>query len=330
MGKVVVIGSNSFSGSHFVDCLLSNTRHTIIGTSRSPEKKDIYLPYKKNKNISRFRFCKFDLNEDMADLRKFLDEEQPEIIVNYAAQNEVGPSWENPTHWYRTNALAVVALTHHLRDKAYLKRYAQISSPEIYGACYGNVYEDAPYNPSTPYAASKAAGDMFIQTLAKAFNFPATIVRSTNVYGPGQQLFKIIPKSIVSIKLGRKIPLHGGGKAIKSYIHIRDACDGTLKAIERGKAGEIYHLSPSSGYTVKSIVQRICDKLGKDFNEAVEITEERLGQDAAYIINSDKAKKELQWEPKISLDEGLQSCIDWVNENWEIIANEPTDYVHKP
>ncbi|MFH1229711.1 MAG: NAD-dependent epimerase/dehydratase family protein, partial [Candidatus Aenigmatarchaeota archaeon] len=227
MSKVAVIGSNSFSGSHFVDFLLSNTQHTVIGTSRSPEPKDIYLPYRKNRNLKRFRFHRFDLNEDIAALLAFLDKEQPEIIVNYAAQNEVGPSWENPVHWYRTNALAVVALTHHLKDKKYLKRYVQISSPEIYGTCQGNVYENAPYNPSTPYAASKAAGDMFIQTLIKSLNFPATIIRSTNVYGPGQKLFKIIPKAIISIKTGRKIPLDGGGKAIKSYIHIRDACNGT-------------------------------------------------------------------------------------------------------
>lgn len=330
MGKVAVIGSNSFSGSHFVDFLLSNTRHTVIGTSRSPEKKDIYLPYKKSKNLHRFRFHKFDLNQDMAALLEFLDRERPEIVVNYAAQNEVGPSWDNPVHWYRTNSVAVVALTHHLKDQKYLKRYVQISSPEIYGASYGNVYENAPYNPSTPYAASKAAGDMFIQVLIRNLNFPATIIRSTNVYGPGQQLFKIVPKAIVSIKLGQKIPLHGGGKAIKSYIHIRDACNGTLRAIELGKPGEIYHLSPASGYTVKSIVQRICDRLGKDFNDAVEVAEERLGQDAAYIINSDKARKELHWEPRIGIDEGLQECIDWANENWKIVANERLTYAHKP
>src|SRR3989338_11250397 len=146
MGKVAVIGTNSFSGAHFVDHLLTKTAHTVIGTSRSPEPNDIYLPYKKNKNISRFKFHQFDLNEDTAKLLAFLDKEQPEIVVNYAAQNEVGPSWDNPVHWYKTNALAVVALTHHLKDKKYLKRYVQISSPEIYGACHGNVYEDAPYN----------------------------------------------------------------------------------------------------------------------------------------------------------------------------------------
>lgn len=330
MAKVVVIGSNSFSGAYFTDCLLSGTGHTVIGISRSPEKKSLYLPYKKNKNLSRFRFCRFDLNEDMAALLAFLDEEQPEVIVNYAAQSEVAPSWENPLHWYKTNVLAVVALTNHLKDKRYLKRYVHISSPEIYGTCQGSVYEDAPYNPSTPYAASKAAGDMFIQVLVKNFDFPAILIRSTNVYGPCQQLFKIIPRSIISIKAGRKIPLHGGGKAVKSYIHIRDVCDGTMKAMENGQPGAIYHLSPPSGYTVRSIVQRICDKLGKNFNDSVDVVEERPGQDAAYVINSDKARKELRWEPRVGIDEGLQECIDWVNENWEAIMKEPLSYEHKP
>ncbi|MBS3132518.1 GDP-mannose 4,6-dehydratase [Candidatus Woesearchaeota archaeon] len=328
MGKIVVIGSNSFAGSHFIDYLLSNTDSSIIGISRRDEKKDVFLPYKKNRNLERFRFQRFDLNKNMAELLKFLDDEKPEVIVNYAAQSEVAPSWENPLNWYDTNVSAVVKLTNHLKGQKYLKNYVHVSSPEIYGTCYMEVYEDHSYNPSTPYAASKAAGDMFIQLLAKNFNFPAIIVRPTNYYGPCQQLFKIIPKSIIYLKKGEKIPLHGGGRAVKSFIHIRDVCDGMLKIVEKGKAGEIYHLSQSSGYSVRKIVEKICSKMGKKFNEATDIVEERLGQDASYIISSYKARK-LNWEPKIGIDEGLAECIKWVEDNWSEIKTEPLKYIHE-
>jgi len=266
----------------------------------------------------------------MAALLDFLDKEQPEIIVNYAAQSEVGPSWENPVHWYNTNVIGIVNLTNHLRKQPYVKKYTHISSPEVYGSCEGNVKEDCPFNPSTPYAASKAAGDMFIQVLIKQFDFPAIFIRSTNYYGPGQQLFKIIPRSIIYIKSGKKIQLHGGGKAVKSFIHVRDVCAGTLKIIAEGRLGQIYHLSPLYGYAVKDIVQRICGIMGVNFREVAQEVEERQGQDSAYVISSEKVKQEFGWEPKITIDEGLRECVDWVNKNWGAIKKQPLLYGHIP
>ncbi|MBI2523164.1 GDP-mannose 4,6-dehydratase [Candidatus Woesearchaeota archaeon] len=329
MIKLAVIGSNSFAASHFIDYALSNTNNEILGVSRRPEKNDIFLPYKKNGNSSRFSFHQFDLNRDMAELLDFLDKEQPENIINYAAQSEVGPSWENPIHWYNTNVIGVVNLTNHLRKQPYVKKYIHISSPEVYGSCEGKVNEDCPFNPSTPYAASKASGDMFIQILIKQFTFPAILVRSTNYYGPGQQLFKIIPRSIIYIKSGKKIQLHGGGRAIKSFIHIRDVCAGMLKIMEKGRLGEIYHLSPPSFYSVRDIVQRICLILGCNFSEVTQAVEERPGQDAAYIISSEKAKQ-IGWEPKITIDSGLRECVDWVNKNWDVIKKQSLLYNHIP
>ena len=117
-------------------------------------------------------------------------------------------------------------------------------------------------------------------------------------------------------------------RAVKSFIHIRDVCDGMLKIVEKGKAGEIYHLSQSSGYSVRKIVEKICSKMGKKFNEATDIVEERLGQDASYIISSYKARK-LNWEPKIGIDEGLAECIKWVEDNWSEIKTEPLKYIHE-
>ena len=152
-------------------------------------------------------------------------------------QSEVAPSWEHPEHWFQTNTVALAKLVNHLRKQKYLKRYLHVSSPEAYGTCVGRVTEDAVLNPSTPYAASKAAADYLLKTYAKQFGFPLVTVRATNVYGARQQLFKIIPRSAIFVKLGRVIELHGGGRAVKSYIHIRDVSRGEKLILERGRVG---------------------------------------------------------------------------------------------
>lgn len=328
MKKVVVIGSNSFSGSHFIDLLLQKTQYQVIGVSRSAEKKDFYLPYKKQ-NLSRFEFHKLDLNKNMAEILKLLDEHKPGYIINFASQSMVGESWKHPEHWYKTNVLSTVALTDNLKDNDYLKKYVHVSTPEVYGTCNGTIKEDYPFNPSTPYAASRAAADLFIQLLVRNFNFPAVFTKAANVYGPGQQLFKIIPRSIVYIKKGKKIPLHGGGEAKRSFIHIRDVCDATVKIMEHSKPGEIYHLSTKSLHSIKSLVGIICNKTQADFNGSVENVETRLGLDAAYILDSSKAEKEFGWKPQINLEEGIDEVVKWINDNWERIANESLDYVHQ-
>ncbi|MDA1192836.1 MAG: GDP-mannose 4,6-dehydratase [Candidatus Poribacteria bacterium] len=330
MAKIAVIGSNSFSGSDLVDLLLDDPQKEVLGISRSPEKTAVFLPYMRRAD-RRFQFRQLDLNRDMTAIIDALDAFEPELIVNFAAQSEVAPSWENPEHWFQTNVVSLALLTNALRTRPYLRRYAHISSPEVYGACVGDVTESAPLNPSTPYAASKAAADLYLTTLVKQFDFPLITIRATNVYGAHQQLWKIIPRTAIYLKLGRQIQLHGGGAAVKSFIHIRDVSRGTLAAAERGEIGAIYHLSPDgSGYAVRDVVRRICELTGRDFDAATVTVGERPGQDAAYVINSDRARDELGWTPTIRLDDGLQQVIDWVEERWEAIRQLPLEYAHTP
>jgi dTDP-glucose 4,6-dehydratase len=242
----------------------------------------------------------------------------------------VAPSWEHPEHWYQTNTVALARLLNHLRRQTYLQRYLHISSPEVYGTCVGTVREDAPLNPSTPYAASKAAADMLLEVYRRQFGLPVLSVRSTNVYGARQQLFKIIPRSVIYMKLGRRIMLHGGGVAVKSYIHVRDVSRGELAVLQRGRVGELYHLSPDHGIAVRDVVATLAQRLGKSFAEVTEPVAERPGQDAAYVIDSTKARTELGWQPRIPLNEGLAEVVDWVNEYWEEIQRQPLEYIHKP
>jgi len=331
MEKIVVIGSNSFSGSDFIDYTLSETDYDIHGISRSPEKSSLFLPYKENVNLDRFSFHQMDLNRNMTELKKILFDIKPQYIVNFAAQSEVAPSWEHPEQWFSTNAVAIASLGNFLKDQEWLQKYVHISTPEVYGTCEGIVREDALLNPSTPYAASKASGDLMLFTLVKNFNFPLVVIRSTNVYGAHQQLFKIIPRSVIFLKKGKTIELHGGGQAIKSYIHIRDISRGQLLAMEKGKNGQIYHLSPTdSGISIKNLVSLICDEMSKDFNSSTKTVAERTGQDKAYVIDSSKARRELKWDSKIPLNEGLKGVVTWVENNWKEIKDLPLDYIYKP
>lgn len=327
--KIVVLGSNSFSGQDFVDLALDQDRYEVIGVSRSPEPPPFFLKYKSNPNVGNFRFYQCDMNHHMSQLCELLDSEKPQHIVNFAAQSEVAPSWEHPEHWFQTNTVALAFLVNHLRRQNYLRRYLHVSSPEAYGTCVGRVTETTPDNPSTPYAASKAAADMLLAVYQKQYGFPLLTVRSTNVYGARQQLFKIIPRSVIYCRMKQRIELHGGGHAVKSYIHIRDISQGELAVLERGNIGERYHLSPDGGASVRDIVSMLCELQGISFAEQCISVAERPGQDAAYVIDSTKARSELGWKPAISISEGLQETISWVSAHWEDIKKQELQYNHK-
>jgi dTDP-glucose 4,6-dehydratase len=326
--RVAVIGSNSFSGSDFIDLLLDRPGCEVLAISRGAQKSELFLPYLRHRE--RVRFAQLDLNRDRAQIVAELDRFAPSWIVNFAAQSEVAPSWEAPEHWFETNVVALAALTNQLRRRPYLERFVQVSSPEVYGNCQGPVTEAARLTPSTPYAASKAAADLLLATLVKHCDFPLLTVRATNVYGAHQQLWKIVPRAVISIKQGKKIPLHGGGQAVKSFIHVRDVSRGELAIMERGRVGQLYHLSPGhQGYAVRDVVARICRLMGVDFDRSVEPINERLGQDAAYVVDSNRARAELGWQPTVELNQGLAEVIDWIEENWQQIGREPHEYVHR-
>jgi dTDP-glucose 4,6-dehydratase len=329
VAKYVVIGSNAFSGQDFVDLLLTETDGTVIGVSRSAEYPAFRLRYRARGDLRRYRFIKADMNSDMDGLLAMLDAERPDYVVNFAAQSEVGPSWEHPEHWFATNTVALATLVNHLRKRDWLKRYLHISSPEAYGNCVGAVTEATPDNPSTPYAASKSAADMLIAVYQKTYGFPAMFIRATNVYGARQQLFKIMPRTVIYRKLGRKISLDGGGTAVKSFINVRDVSRGELAVLHAGDIGERYHLSPDGGIAVRDVVRAICERMGERFEDCVEIGPERPGQDAAYVIDSTKARQKFGWRPTIDFQQGVAELVDWVEQNWNDIQQQPLEYQHR-
>lgn len=335
MLKIAVIGSNSFSGSHFINHFLKNVDCEIIGISRSPEYPSLFLPYfhmieqPPHQFSNRFRFFQFDLNKQLQEIMHLLNDLKPEIIVNFAAQGNVEKSWTEPEHWFKTNTSALVNLAFSLRDKDYLKKFIQISTPEIYGFCLNLKEDSSYYNPSTPYAVSKVAGDLFLNAMFNKFKFPVCFVRSSNFYGPHQQLYRIVPKTIIYLKSGKKLPLHGGGKISRDFINIYDVVDGIEKVVKHGQIGQAYHLSSGKLIEIRQLVDIICLRMGFNFEESIEFSNERADQDSAFGIDHSKAREELGWRSKILLTDGIDGVINWVENNWCEILEQPLEYVHK-
>ena len=326
--RIFVIGSNSFSGASFVAHALAGGAE-VMGSSRSPEPSQVFLPYRWMPH-DRFRFHQLDLNHDLPKLMAVMDDFKPDYVVNFAAQSMVPQSWKAPADWFMTNVVSMVRLHDELRTRSYMKKYVQISTPEVYGSTQGSIREDAPYNPSTPYAVSKAACDMSLMTFVKAYNFPVVFTRAANVCGPGQQLYRIIPRTVFSILAGEKLKLQGGGTSVRSFIHMGDVSEGTLLAARRGKPGDIFHLSTDRRISIRALVEEICRQMKVEFNQHVEVAEARLGLDAAYLLDWSKARTELGWAPKISLEQIVTETVDWMKTRWEEIRKQPLDYIHKP
>jgi dTDP-glucose 4,6-dehydratase len=327
--KYFIIGSNSFSGSSFIDYLLKHG-HSVIGTSRSDELHKSFLPYRWNGMDVGFKYFKHDLNSNLEDIVSLVKKEKPAFVVNFAAQSMVAQSWENPDHWFMTNVVSTIRLHDRLRHMDFLNKYIHVTTPEVYGSTDGFIKEDALYRPSTPYAVSRAACDMSLRTFFDSYKFPVVFTRAANVYGPGQQLYRIIPRTILSILTGKKLQLHGGGHSKRSFIHFRDVANATHKIAMQGIPGETYHISTNEIVTVRELVEKICQKLGADFDACVEVVGERLGKDAAYMLDSSKIRQCLNWKDEISLDAGLDDCVEWVKTNLDDLCRMKWDYIHKP
>ena len=328
--KIVVIGSNSFFGSHFVDQVLTTTDWKVIGISRSPEYKDIFLPYlyKKRKD-KRFQFKRLDVNKDYKKILSLLDKERPDVVVNFAAQGYVPLSWESPEDWFNTNCIGIVRLADHLRKQKYLKKYIQISSPEVYGSFTNMKETSTSFNPATPYAASKAAGDLFLLALFHGKNFPVSFVRAANVYGPHQQLYRIIPSTIIQLKKGKILNLWASGVQ-RNFIHVTDAVKGIIKVITNGKSGSVYHLTAGENISINKLVKMICVKMGVSYKKLVrDLPQKALQRDQIYHLDGRKTEKELNWKPVINLEDGLSGVVQWIDECWNQIKNNPLKYIHK-
>lgn len=328
MQKALVIGSNSFSGSSFCSYLLDQGID-VFGVSRSLPPQDVMLPYKWCNKKGKFTFTQIDLNQDLNDLESLMRQHQFSTVYNFAAQSMVGESWDKPDDWMQTNVVSMARLAQRLRHMDFIDKYVHVTTPEVYGSTDGWIKEDTPFNPSTPYAVSRAAGDMLLKIYQESFDIPVVSTRAANVYGPGQQLYRIIPRTIYFLLTGKKLQLHGGGVSTRSFIHMDDVSSATLEIAKSGNVGQTYHISTDRIISIRELVEMICSMLGQTFADHVDIAQERLGKDSAYWLDSSKIKSELSWADTISLEKGIEQTTDWIRSNLDQLAKEPTNYVHK-
>lgn len=268
--KFVILGSNSFYGRNFAEFVVGRGHH-----------------------VYRLSKPAFNILHDRA--RTWLSWNPDSYVVNFISQSLVAESWENPGLWLQTNAIATTMLFDAARECG-VKKFIHVSTPEVYGSTPHWVEEDYPYNPTTPYAVSRAAGDMMLKAYFKAYGFPMLITRTSNIYGPGQQDYRVIPKALQYKREGKKLQLHGGGWSKRSFIHIKDACEATYLLCKEGLIGETYHISTQDAHWIREVVSMI----GCEYEEV----EDRLGKDAAYLLNSDKLRR-LGWRETINLEQGL-------------------------
>lgn len=325
MTRVAVLGSNSFSGSHFVDLLLSAGYH-VLGLSRSEEIQAPFRPYAAQ--AEGWSFAQVSLN-DHEGVDTYLRAFAPELVVNFAAQSMVGQSWITPEDWYQTNVVAIAHLGRTLQSLESLRRYVHVTTPEVYGSTQDWIPESDVFHPTTPYAVSRAAGDMHLMALQESTGLPIVFTRAANVYGAGQQLYRIIPRALLSARAARRLPLDGGGHSIRSFIHISDVARATLAIAESGTDGLSYHISTDELVSIRQLVEKICTLTEVPFDELVVEVGERVGKDAAYQLDSTRLRSTLGWSPQVSLDNGLRSTLAWVDENLDLLTSLPVEYVHK-
>jgi dTDP-glucose 4,6-dehydratase len=222
--------------------------------------------------------------------------------------------------------MALARLCEELMKRDWLERFIQIGTSEMYGSVDRPVTEDEPIKPSSPYAASKVAFDMHLLSISRFLKFPMNILRPSNAYCPGQLLHRVVPKAIVSGLLGEKLPLHGGGKAEKSYIHARDLGRAIQLVAEGAPLGAVYNVGPSEPTSIRRVVELCAEAVGVPFEQLCEVSGDRLGQDSRYWLDSSAIKRDVGWEPRIDWAEGLSEMVDWARANLPALKRAPRDY----
>ena len=305
--KILILGAGGCFGQNLAD-YATKEGHRVIGIGRSPKKPKCfslgisfpYYPY----------HIAFELDYILEKIRYF----KPDVIVNYAAQGEGAASWgKDNWRFYNTNVTALVKLVANIDC-----HFIQIGSSEVYGSVNTPVSEQALTNPTSPYSVSKLAFDQHLVAMHKIKGLPVNIIRPSNCVVAGQQLHRIVPKSLISGLTRRRIPLHGGGVARKSYLHATDLSKAVMTVIKGGSMGEIYNVGPDKPTAIADVVKMCLIASGGSWDELVELSAERTGQDSCYWLDSSKLKS-LGWNQEISLPDGIQSVLDWIKSYPELL-----------
>lgn len=324
--KYVVLGGGGSFGLHTSEYLLKHANpEKVYGIGRNPARPE---PFTLNigKDDKRYSYHSYHVTHELDLLLEFLDEVKPHVIINYAAQGEGAVSWKHSWRFFETNSTSLARLAEELSKRSYLERFIQIGTSELYGAVTAPSKEDDPIKPSSPYATSKAAFDLYLISMANVTNFPMNIVRPSNAYCPGQLLHRVIPKAVVFGLTGHKLPLQGGGKAEKSYIHARDLAEAIYLVSEKAPLGKVYNVGPKDPISIRAVVEQVAKELNMPFDQLCEIVADRPGQDARYWLDSSAIKKDVGWEPSTSLEKGVQEMVQWGKKYIDQLKDWPSSY----
>jgi len=263
----------------------------------------------------RYSFIKGDITNFklISKLMKGVD-----VVVNSAAETHVDRSIANPRRFLESNAIGTFTVLEAVRRSNPTARVVHVSTDEIYGDTLESSFKESDrLKPSSPYAATKAAADMFVLAYYRTYGLEAAITRSTNNFGPYQHPEKLIPKTIIRARLNLPVPVYGQGKQVRDWIYVLDHCEALGQIIEKGKAGDIYNISAGNEMANLEVVEALLELLGKS-KDLIEFVEDRPGHDLRYSLDSSKIRSELGWRPKRSFKEALEETTEWYvkNESW--------------
>lgn len=324
--KYLIIGGAGIFALHTIKKILQlKDTKKVISVGRNRERSSEAFTLGIGKGDDRYSYKQIHLTFEIDFLTDLIDIYEPDFIVNFAAL-AYATSWNKSSRYYDTNITAVAKLCEHLYDKKFLKQFLQIGSSEIYGGTKEPAKENSLPNPTSPYAVSKLAADYHMLSLYNHMGFPTNVIRPSNCYGSGQYMYRVIPKAILYGLMGKKFPLEGGGKVLKSFMHAADLADAIITILHSKKFGKIYNAGVSKPNSIREIVESVSKNLKLDFNKFCEITEGRKTEDNQYCIDSSLIKDELGWEAKITLDEGVDEVVQWVKKYQNILIDEPQSF----
>lgn len=308
--KILVTGGAGFIGSHFVRYQIQNYPDAEVMNVDKLSYAADPARLKDVENSPRYRFVKADICDQEA-MRPLIQE--ADYVVNFAAQTHVDNSIKEPIPFIESNTLGTFSLLQLARQAKHLKKYVQISTDEVYGPILEGAFkEDAPIRPSNPYSAAKASADALTFSYHVTYGIPAVITRTTNNYGPGQFPEKAIPVFVNKALRDQKIPIYGDGGHKRCWLHAQDHCSAIDLVMRQGKAGEIYHIAGDSECTNLEMANSILTILGKPASliSFIEDHDIRPGHDRRYALDDSKIRRELGWEPRITLEKGLKETVE--------------------
>ena len=318
MKKIIVTGGLGFIGSNLVDLLLKKN-FFVINVDKGTYSSNFYN-VKEFKKSKKYRFIKLDIKDKK--LNKIFYKYKPAGIFNLAAETHVDRSIDNPDSFIQSNIIGVYNLLENFKiySKKNKSKLIHISTDEVYGDILtGRSDEKYPYQPSSPYAASKAASDHLVSSYVRTYNLPAIVTNCSNNYGPKQHPEKLIPKLIYNIINNKPLPIYGKGTNSREWIYVKDHCEALIKVFLKGKSGEFYNIGSNKNLNNLQVTKELLKnskkiiKLGNKVK--INFVKDRPGHDIRYALNSNKIKKKLGWHPKTDFKKGIKLTLQWYFEN---------------